>query len=75
MINLLCLILIVFCSFVYNDFIILYCFGLEHDTYTEIRKRSIVLNNDILGEEDNDNDNDSDDGGEKLELESDLVNK
>ena len=72
-INLICLVLIVFCSLVYNDFIILYCFGLEHNTYTEIRKRS-EFNIDILGEEDNDNDNDSDDG-EKIELEKDSANK
>ena len=70
-INLLCLILIVFCSFVYNDFIILYCFGLEHDTYTEITKRANEINNIILGEDnDNDNDNDSDDGGVNIELQT-----
>ena len=40
-INLFCLLLIDFSTCVYNDFIILYCFGLEHNTYPEIMKRSI----------------------------------
>ena len=69
-INLICLFLIVFCSLVYNDFIILYCFGLEHNTYTEIKKRS-ELNDYILGEEDNDNDSDD---GETVENKKDPVN-
>ena len=42
-VNFVCLIIIVFCSLVYNDFIILYCFGLEENTYNEIRNRSITL--------------------------------
>ena len=33
------LIIIAFFSLVYNDFIILYCFGLEHNTYHEITGR------------------------------------
>ena len=34
-----CLIIIAFFSLVYNDFIILYCCGLQHDTYSEITSR------------------------------------
>ena len=36
---LICLIIIAFFSLVYNDFIILYCCGLQHDTYSEITGR------------------------------------
>ena len=34
-----------FLSFVYNDFIILYCCGLEYNTHLEIQKRSILYEN------------------------------
>ena len=50
-INFICLIIIVFCSLVYNDFIVLYCCGLERNTYKEIRKRSLIYDiNDMLEE-------------------------
>ena len=69
-----CLILIVFCSFVYNDFIILYCFGLEYNTYLEISNRSasnVLINDlkDISPLEDNDinNNSDEDDDNQKNE--------
>ena len=39
------LLVISFLSFVYNDFIILYCFGLEYNTHLEIQKRSILYDN------------------------------
>ena len=42
-INIFCLIIMTFCSCVYNDFIVLYCCGLEHDTYGEIIKRSLTI--------------------------------
>ena len=29
-----------FLSLVYNDFIVLYCFGLEENTYLEIKNRA-----------------------------------
>ena len=47
-INFICSIIMVICSCIYNEFIILYYCGLEHETFYEIRKRSIhiELNND-----------------------------
>ena len=57
-----CLVIIAFCSLVYNDFIILYCFGMEKNTYIEIKKRSYSnLNNAILDENDSDSDEDNND--------------
>ena len=35
-----CLIIMSFLSLVYNDFIVLYCFGLEENTYLEIKNRA-----------------------------------
>jgi len=56
------LVIIAFCSLVYNDFIILYCFGMEKNTYIEIKKRSYSnLNNAILDENDSDSDEDNND--------------
>ena len=37
------LFVISFLSFVYNDFIVLYCFGLEYNTHLEIQKKSNSL--------------------------------
>jgi hypothetical protein len=34
-----------FMSFIYNDFIILYCCGLEYNTHLEIQKRTISYSN------------------------------
>ena len=47
-INFICSIIMAICSCIYNEFIILYYCGLEHETFYEIRKRSIhiELNND-----------------------------
>jgi len=57
-----CLIIIAFCSLVYNDFIVLYCWGMEENTYIEIKKRSYSnLNNAILDENDSDSDEDDND--------------
>ena len=50
-INIFCLIIMTFCSCVYNDFIVLYCCGLEHDTYGEIIKRSLTNENTIYLDE------------------------
>ena len=57
------LFIISFLSMVYNDFIILYCWGLEYNTHLEIKKRSISYGNlnDGLMDDDDDNDNDIDD--------------
>ena len=44
-----------FFSLVYNDFIILYCFGLEKDTYKELTKRAVSQGQKILNEDYKDN--------------------
>ena len=59
-INFICLIIIIFSSLVYNDFIILYCCGLEYNTYTEIRKRSEIYRLSRITDIDSE-DNDSED--------------
>jgi len=41
--NIFCLIIMTFCSCIYNDFIVLYCCGLEYDTYSEVAKRSVSI--------------------------------
>lgn len=38
-VNVVCLVIMVFSSLVYNEFIILYCCGLEYNTHIEIRNR------------------------------------
>ena len=54
-----CLLIIAICSLIYNDFIVLYCCGMEKNTYLEIKKRSYNnLNNAILNESDSDSDED-----------------
>ena len=62
------------CSFIYNDFIICYCFGLEHNTYSEIKNRSISEKKaeDNFYEEE-DNSDEEDDPHKKNELSS--INK
>jgi hypothetical protein len=55
--NLILSIIISFLGCVYNEFLILFCFGLERDTYNQITKRSfteqelITINNDIEPDE------------------------
>ena len=39
-INVVSLFIMAFCSLVYNDFVVLYCYGLEKETHLEISKRS-----------------------------------
>ena len=56
-----------FFSLVYNDFIVLYCCGLERNTYREIRKRSLVYDiNDMLKENESDDNNSEDDDIKEL---------
>ena len=40
-VNLIVSLVITFCSFVYNDFLILFCCGFERDTYNQVSFRSI----------------------------------
>ena len=48
-INLIASVIMTFCGGVYNDFLILFCCGLERDTYKQITARSIIENqSDIL---------------------------
>jgi hypothetical protein len=39
-INMICLVIMVFSSLVFNEFLVLYCCGLEYDTHLEIIKRA-----------------------------------
>ena len=58
-INIFCWFINAFFSLVYNDCIVLYCWGLEHETYLEIISRSLLINNE---------DDDSFDSNEEIEL-------
>ena len=61
-INFVCLIIIIFGSLVYNDFIILYCCELERNTYSEIKKRSLAYDiNSMLEEGDSEYNYENDD--------------
>ena len=63
-----CLTINALCSLVYNDFIVVYCCGMEHDTYLEINKRlfsSLNYNDSILNENDSDSDENDNDVNEK----------
>ena len=42
-INLLISIITVFCSLIYNDFIILFCGDMERNTHYEVSKRASVI--------------------------------
>ena len=53
-----CVFAIFFLSLVYNDFIVLYCCGLEYNTHLEINNRSISYENLNSGIMDDDDDND-----------------
>ena len=61
-----CLTINALCSLIYNDFIVLYCCGMEHNTYLEINNRLYnSLNNAILNENDSDSDENDNDDNEK----------
>ena len=49
-INLLISIITVFCSLIYNDFIILFCCGMEHNTHYEVSKRARAIDLEPLNE-------------------------
>ena len=53
-----CLILMVFASLIFTEFIVLYCCGLEYNTHLEINNRSISYENLNSGIMDDDDDND-----------------
>ena len=50
-IKIFCFIIMTFCSCIYNDFIVLYCWGLEYNTYSQITKRSLTNENTIYLDE------------------------
>ena len=62
-------IIIVFFSCVYNEYIILYCFDIEHDTIDEVMERATLVENNPdannISEEDDDDDDDLVDDEEK----------
>ena len=43
-INLIISLILSFCGCVYNEFLILFCFGLERDTHNQVTKRSVTEN-------------------------------
>ena len=72
--NLILSILTAFSTFIYNEFIVLFCFGFERNTYDQITKRSFSeklemrmyesinkVSNEEEGEEENDEIEDKDD--------------
>ena len=40
--NLILSIIVVFCSCIYNELLILYCYKLEHDTYYQVSMRALI---------------------------------
>ena len=65
MINVFFSIIMAFCSCIYNDFIVLYCCGLEHDTHLEITKRSLDIDKDFyLINDEEDSFSDEEEGAE-----------
>ena len=63
-----CLFVIFFLSLVYNDFIVLYCCGLEYNTHLEINNRSISYENINSGLMDDDDDYVDEKKNDKREL-------
>ena len=63
-----CLAINALCSLIYNDFIVLYCCGMEHNTYLEINNRLLnSLNGAILNDNDSDSeDNDNEDNEQQI---------
>ena len=59
-INIILSIIFIFCASVYNELFVLFCFGLQHDTYIEITKRSISNESlyELAGDYDFNNDED-----------------
>ena len=72
-----CLTIISFFSLVYNDFIILYCCGLERNTYREITRRLYLDSNDIIQELKNDTEPQMmiDENGEVYSEDANIKNK
>ena len=75
-----CLAIISFFSLVYNDFIILYCCGLQHNTYDEITNRlysqPIMEDDDLLNENENETSssvNEEGKAGINIELNCDYI--
>lgn len=67
------LIIIGFFSLIYNEFIVLYCFGLERNTHSEIAERAYLqdLDGELFDEDEEDDDNKSEEKNKMLELRND----
>ena len=57
-INVVSLFIMAFCSLVYNDFLVLYCYGLEKETHLEISKRSSPIYEYNINDYDDDDEDD-----------------
>ena len=65
-VNLIVSLVITFCSFVYNDFLILFCCGFERDTYNQVSFRSISeVELDILYNEEEEEQEENENADEK----------
>ena len=75
-----CLLIIAFCSLVYNDFIVLYCCEMQTNTYREINNRlygnpkDAILNENDSDSDENDNDENGNDENEEKNKELKLKN-
>jgi len=58
--NLILSIIIVFCGCIYNEFLVLFCFNLEHDTHRQVSIRAESLENIEFNENINDDSSDED---------------
>ena len=63
-INIFLSIIMTFCSCVYNDFIVLYCFGLEYNTYLEVSKRCFSKEENLFLLEENSSSSDEEEDSE-----------
>ena len=63
-INILLSIIMSICSCIYNDFIVLYFCGLEHDTYLEVSRRSTAIDENLVLPEENSSSSDEEEDTE-----------
>jgi len=63
-INIFLSIIMDFCSCVYNDFVVLYCCGLEYNTYREVSKRGLLNDENHFVADENSSSSDEEDDAE-----------
>ena len=73
-INILLSIIMSFCSCVYNDFIVLYCCGLEYNTYLEVSKRSFDTEESFVLPIENSSSSSSDENEDEKDMELNAIN-